>query len=82
MAILESDVVVGGHYLTENNQERLVTEINGDLVLYNSRSGDSSKYGAARQWSPCPTKSNPPSIKKFAEDCSEVLFKPAEEEVK
>lgn len=71
MAILESDVVVGGIYATSSNQHRRVTKIEGGNVHYESRGGN-----VQNEWSYGHTKAAPPSLEKFAEACSEVISKP------
>jgi len=71
MAIQTSDVVVGGIYATENNQERRVNKIESEKVYYESRGGN-----VKNEWSPGHTLASPPSIENFADACSRVISKP------
>jgi len=71
MPILKSEVVVGGVYATDNNQERRVTKIENGKVYYESRGGNVNSA-----WSPGHPLANPPSIETFAAACSRVISKP------
>jgi hypothetical protein len=71
MPILVSEVVAGGIYATENNQERRVVRIENDHVIYESRGGN-----VQNEWSPGHTLANPPSIENFAAACSRVISTP------
>ena len=71
MPISVSDVAVGGHYLSGDEQERRVTKIEGDKVWYESRS-----YRLKNEWSFGHAKTLPPSIASFCEACYQVLSKP------
>jgi hypothetical protein len=68
MPIPVSEVVVGGIYATERNQERRVSRIENGRVIYESRGGN-----VQNEWSPGHTLANPPSIENFAAGCSRVI---------
>lgn len=72
MPINISDVCVGGIYATPTNQERRVTEIDGNHVHYEARGGN-----VKSAWGPGATKANPPTLATFAEACSHVVSLPA-----
>lgn len=70
MAINTADVVIGGEYITDNEQLRKVTEITQDdegrtRVHYDCKSANFPN----RPWEPCHTKANPPLLDTFANDC-------------
>jgi hypothetical protein len=71
MPITQTDVVVGGIYATESNQERRVTRIENGTVFYESRGGN-----VKNDWSPGHTLANPPSLENFAAACSRVVSRP------
>lgn len=65
MSINESEVVIGGKYKTENNQERIVVGCSSDCkVVYASRGGYAKNVFDHRDAS---------SLDRFAEACSEKI---------
>ena len=65
MSINESDVVIGGKYKTEGDQERIVVGCNEDCkVVYASRGGNVQNEFDHREAS---------SLSRFAEACSEKI---------
>jgi hypothetical protein len=68
MAIAKDDLVEGGIYVTPMNQLRQITEINGDEVHYQSKSGNYP----SRSWWGHP-KTNAPSIETFCADVDRRL---------
>lgn len=71
MPINESEVKVGGVYVTANNQERKVTDITPDRrVIFDARSGNSGTWGTGS------TLANPPTMEKFVEACDRVVSLP------
>ena len=71
MSITQADVVVGGIYATENNQERRVTRIENGTVFYESRGGN-----VESDWSHGHTLANPPALENFAAACTRVVSRP------
>lgn len=71
MPIQVDKVVVGGHYLAGNEQERRVTKIENGKVWYEARS-----YRSKKEWHPGHAITVPPSIDSFAQSCYEVLEVP------
>lgn len=73
MAILDSDIVVGGLYRTKEDlktgtsQELVVTEMTDGRVRYLCRSSNEAEWGFQG------TKSNPPTIKTFANKCAKQI---------
>jgi len=70
MSIAHSDVVVGGHYLAGDEQERRVTKIEDGKVWYESRS-----HRLKNEWSYGHAKTVPPSTEGFCKACYQVLHK-------
>ncbi len=70
MAIKVSEVVVGGIYVTANNQERRVNQIEKGNVFYEARGGN-----AGNDWGPGHTLAAPPSIENFADACEKTISK-------
>jgi len=65
MPINKSDVVIGGKYRTENNQERIVVGCSADCkVVYASRGGNVQNAFDNREAS---------SLTRFAEACAEKI---------
>ncbi len=65
MSINESQVVIGGKYKTENNQERIVVGCNSDCkVVYADRGGNVKNEFSNR---------NASKLSTFAEACSEKI---------
>lgn len=71
MSISHSDIVVGGHYLAGDDQERRVTKLETGKVWYESRS-----YRLKNEWSFGHVATIPLSIEIFCEACHKVLSKP------
>jgi hypothetical protein len=68
MAIAKDDLVEGGIYITPMKQLRQITEINGDKVQYQSKSGN---YPSRSWWGHI--KTSPPSIETFCADVDRRL---------
>lgn len=74
MPINESDVVIGGKYKTEGDQERIVVGCDADCkVVYASRGGNVQNAFDHRQAS---------SLSRFAEACSEKIDQLTADELK
>jgi hypothetical protein len=71
MPISVSEVVVGGIYATESNQERRVIKIENGRVIYESRGGN-----VKNAWSPGHTIDSPPTVENFTAACSRIISKP------
>jgi|GEM_PF-1517084 len=74
MSIKESDVVIGGKYKTEGNQERIVVGCSADCkkVVYASRGGNVKNAFDNREAS---------SLSSFAEACSEKIGQLTDDEL-
>lgn len=68
MGISPSEIVVGGHYLAGDEQERRITKIENGKVWYQSRS-----YRLKNEWFFGHAVTIPPSIGTFCEACHQVL---------
>ena len=68
MPIPLSDIVLDGHYLAGDEQERKVTKIENGKVWYESRS-----YKLKNDWSFGHPQTMPPSLESFSEACYEIL---------
>lgn len=71
MPISVADIVVGGIYGTENNQERRVTKIENGKAHYESRGGN-----VKNEWGYGHSISSPPSLQSFADACDRVISLP------